>query len=92
MLKKLKDRKGSSATVIIVVILVVALFIIGLYIKLNWRTFKAEASFGFAIAMLIVFILLLIFVLIKHSLIRSQLPVQDTLDFHLLYFLHSITK
>ena len=70
-MKKLRDRKGS-ATIVIVVILAVLLIVIGLYIKMNWRAFKAEASFGFAIAMLIVVILLARFILIKHSIKKSR--------------------
>jgi uncharacterized membrane protein len=73
MKKLIKDRKGAATiTIILVAALVVILFVIGLYIKLNWRTFKAEASFGFAIAMLIVFIIAAIYILIRLSLRRSR--------------------
>ena len=72
-MKKLRDRKGAATvTVILVAALVVALFVIGLYIKLNWRTFKAEASFGFAIAMLIVFLIAAIYILIRLSIRKSR--------------------
>ena len=70
-MKKLRERKGS-ATVILIAVLAVILIVIGLYIRLNWRTFKAEASFGFAIAMLIVALIPIMYLLIRHSIKKAR--------------------
>ncbi len=70
-MKKLKDKKGSATTIIIIVLLI-ALGLLGLYIKMNWRVFKAEASFGFTLGVLVVLAVVLIYVLIRHSLKKAK--------------------
>ena len=64
---KLNNKKGN-ATVILVIVLLIALGIAGLFIKMNWRRFKAEASFGLTVAVIVIAILLILFILIKRSI------------------------
>ena len=49
-----------------------AVIIAGVFIKLNWRRFKAEASFGFTVAVIIIAVLLIIFLMIRHSIRKAK--------------------
>jgi len=69
-MKKLTNKKGSASTVLIVV-LIVALVILGIYIRMNWRVFKAEASFGFTLGVLVVLAVVIIYLLIKHKIKKA---------------------
>ena len=64
----MKNNKKGSATVYLVILILVAVIIAGVFIKLNWRRFKAEASFGFTVAVIIIAVLLIIFLMIRHSI------------------------
>lgn len=68
---KLNNKKGN-ATVILVIVLLIALGIAGLFIKMNWRRFKAEASFGLTVAVIVIAILLILFILIKRSINKAS--------------------
>lgn len=69
-MKKLTSKRGSASTVLIVV-LIVALVILGIYIRMNWRVFKAEASFGFTLGVLVVLAVVIIYLLIKHKIKKA---------------------
>lgn len=69
-MKKLMNRKGSVSTVLIVV-LIVALVLVGIYVKMNWRVFKAEASFGFTLGVLVVLAVVIIYLLAKHKIKKA---------------------
>ncbi|MBQ0018703.1 MAG: hypothetical protein KBS63_05850 [Clostridiales bacterium] len=71
MFNKLSNKKGSASTVIILVVLVIGA-IIGLYLKLNWKRFKADASFGFAIAAMGIAILLIIYLCIRSKIKKAK--------------------
>ena len=67
-----KNNKKGSAVVWLILLLIVALAIVGLVVKLNWRRFKAEASFGFAVAGVVIAILLILFLMIRHSIRKAK--------------------
>ena len=46
--------------------------IAGLFIKLNWRRFKAEASFGFTVAAVFLAVILILFLMIRHSIRKAR--------------------
>lgn len=69
---RVKNNKKGSATVYLVILLLVAVAIAAIFIKLNWRRFKAEASFGFAVAGIVIAVLLIIFLMIRHSIRKAK--------------------
>lgn len=78
------DKKGGAKVYVILTLLVVlVLAIAGMFIKLNWKRFKAEASYGFTITMLviglIVALILLIWILIKRAQ-RKKRKEQERLE------------
>lgn len=68
----MKNNKRGNATVYLIIILLVVLGIASIFIKLNWRRFKAEASFGFTVAAIVIVILLVLFILIKRSINKAK--------------------
>ena len=66
------NNKKGSATIYLILIMVFLLAIIGIFIRLNWRRFKAEASFGFAVTMLVIATLLIFFLMIRHSMKKAK--------------------
>ena len=66
-----KDKKGS-ATVYLIIIALLAMAVSYLFIRLNWRRFKAEASFGFAVAGVIIAVMLILFLMIRHSIRKAK--------------------
>ena len=68
----MKNNKKGSATVYLVVIALIAIAVISMIIKLNWRRFKAEASFGFTVAAIAIAVLLILFLMIRHSIRKAR--------------------
>ena len=68
----MKNSKKGGATVYLVIIALLLLAIAGLYVKLNWKRFKAETSFAFSIAAIVIVLLLIIFFLIRHSIRKAR--------------------
>ncbi len=69
----MKNNKngGAKVYVILTLLVVLVLAVAGMFIKLNWRRFKAEASYGFTITMIVIgliaAVILLIWILIKRA-------------------------
>ena len=68
----MKNNKKGNATVYLVIILLLAIAVAAMFIKLNWRRFKAEASFGFTVAGIVIAILLILFLMIRHSIRKAR--------------------
>lgn len=68
----MKNNKKGGATVYLIVIAILAIAVISMFIKLNWRRFKAEASFGFTVAGIAIAVLLILFLMIRHSIRKAR--------------------
>lgn len=68
----MKNNKKGGATVYLVIILLLVLCIAGLFIKLNWRRFKAETSFAFTIVAAVLAVILILFLMIRHSIRKAR--------------------
>lgn len=68
----MKNNKKGNATVYLIIIALLAVAVAAMFIKLNWRRFKAEASFGFAVAGVVIAILLILFLMIRHSIRKAK--------------------
>lgn len=68
----MKNRKKGSATVYLIILVLIVIAVASLFIKLNWRRFKAEASFGFTVAAVIIAVLLILFFMIRHSIRKAK--------------------
>ena len=68
----MKNNKKGGATVYLIIILIVVLAVAGMFIKLNWVRFKAEASFGFTAAAVIIAVILILFLMIRHSIRKAK--------------------
>ena len=68
----MKNNKKGNATVYLIIIALLAIAVAFMFVRLNWRRFKAEASFGFAVAGVIIAILLILFFMIRHSIRKAK--------------------
>jgi len=68
----MKNNKKGNATVYLVIILLLVIAVAALFIRLNWRRFKAEASYGFAVAGIVIGVLLILFLMIRHSIRKAK--------------------
>ena len=68
----MKNNKKGGATVYLVIILLLFLLIAGMFVKLNWKRFKAETSFALSVIGIVVALLLIIFFLIRHSIRKAK--------------------
>ena len=68
----MKNNKKGNATVYLIIITLLTIAVAALFIRLNWRRFKAEASFGFAVAGVVIAILLILFLMIRHSIRKAK--------------------
>lgn len=68
----MKNNKKGGATVYLIIIAILFIAIVSMFIKLNWRRFKAEASFGFAVAGVAIAVLLILFLMIRHSIRKAR--------------------
>ena len=68
----MKNNKKGGATLYLVIIALLAIAVISMFIKLNWRRFKAEASFGFTVAGIAIAVLLILFLMIRHSIRKAK--------------------
>ena len=68
----MKNNKKGGATVYLIIIALLVLGIAALFIKLNWRRFKAEASFGFTVAAVFLAVILILFLMIRHSIRKAR--------------------
>jgi membrane protein implicated in regulation of membrane protease activity len=68
----MKNNKKGGATVYLVILGILVLAIAAIFIRLNWRRFKAEASFGFAVAGTVIAVLLILFLMIRHSIRKAK--------------------
>ena len=68
----MKNNRKGSATVYLIIALLVMIVIAALIIKLNWKRFTADASFGFAVAGIIIVILQIMFLMIRHSIRKAK--------------------
>lgn len=66
------NKKGASATGILIIVLLVVLAVVALFINLNWKRFKAEANYGFTIAVIIVLAVFLVYVIIRHKIRKAK--------------------
>jgi hypothetical protein len=68
-----ENKKGlGKGTIYLVVLGVAALVILYLVIRQNWRRFKIEAGYGFAVAVVVIIAALILFVLIRHSINKAK--------------------
>ena len=68
----MKNNKKGGATVYFVLLAILVMALLGVYLKMNWRRFKAEASFGTAVFLIIAVVLLIFFLLIRHSIRKAK--------------------
>ena len=68
----MKNNKKGGATVYLVIILLLFIVITGMFIKLNWKRFKAETSFALSVMAIVIVLLLIIFLLIRHSIRKAR--------------------
>ena len=68
----MKNNKQGGATVYLVILGILVLAVAAIFIRLNWRRFKAEASFGFAVAGIVIAVLLILFLMIGHSIRKAK--------------------
>ena len=68
----MKNNKKGNATVYLVIILLLVIAVAALFIRLNWRRFKAEASYGFAVAGIVIGVLLILFLMIRHRIRKAK--------------------
>ena len=68
----MKNSKRGNATVYLIVLGILVIAVASMFIKLNWRRFKAEASFGFTVAAVIIAVLLILFLMIRHSIRKAR--------------------
>ena len=68
----MKNNKKGNATVYLVIFGILVVAVAALFIRLNWRRFKAEASYGFAVAGVVIAVLLILFLMIRHSIRKAK--------------------
>ena len=68
----MKNNKKGNATVYLIIIALLSVAVAAMFIKLNWRRFKAEVSFGFTVAGIVIAVLLILFLLIRHSIRKAK--------------------
>ena len=68
----MKNNKKGGATVYLIIITLLAIAVAYMFIRLNWQRFKAEASFGFAVTGVVIAVLLILFLLIRHSIRKAK--------------------
>ncbi|MBQ6500963.1 MAG: hypothetical protein IJI87_06285 [Mogibacterium sp.] len=68
----MKNNKKGNATVYLIIVALLAMVVAYLFVRLNWRRFKAEASFGFAVAGVIIAVMLILILLIRHSIRKAK--------------------
>lgn len=68
----MKNNKKGNATAYLIIIFLLAIAIAAMFIRLNWRRFKAEASFGFTVAGVVIAVLLILFLMIRHSIRKAK--------------------
>ncbi|MBR7088629.1 MAG: hypothetical protein IKI38_04670, partial [Mogibacterium sp.] len=68
----MKNNKKGNATAYLIIIALLAIVIAYMFVRLNWRRFKAEASFGFTVAGVIIAVLLILFLMIRHSIRKAK--------------------
>ena len=66
------NNKKGGATVYLVIILLLLIAIVGLFVKLNWKRFKAETSFALSIIAIVLALLLIIFLVVRHSIRKAR--------------------
>lgn len=67
-----RNNKKGSAKVYLIIAIIIVIAIASIFIKLNWRRFKAEASFGFTMAALAVFLLAIIYFVIRFNIRKAR--------------------
>ena len=68
----MNNNKKGNATVYLVIIAIIALLVTFLVVRLDWRRFKAEAGFVFAMVLIVIAILLVIILMIRHIIKKSR--------------------
>ena len=68
----MKNNKKGNGTVYLIIIALLAIAVAFMFVRLNWRRFKAEASFGFTVAGIIIAVLLILFLMIRHSIRKAK--------------------
>ncbi|MBE6027567.1 MAG: hypothetical protein E7227_03040 [Clostridiales bacterium] len=68
----MKNNKKGGATVYLVIIVLLLIAIAGMFIRLNWRRFKAETSFALSMIAIVIVLLLVIFILIRHAIRKAR--------------------
>ncbi|MBE6019696.1 MAG: hypothetical protein E7230_05135 [Clostridiales bacterium] len=68
----MRNNKKGGAKLYLVILLLIVLAVAGMFIKLNWRRFKAEASFAFTVTVTVVLVVLIIILLIRHSIRKAR--------------------
>ena len=67
-----RNSKKGSATPYLIILLLVVIVVAYMFIRLNWKRFKVEASFGFTVAVVVIAVLLILFLLIRHSIRKAK--------------------
>lgn len=68
----MRNNKKGNATVYLIIIALLVIAVISMFVKLNWRRFKAEAGFGFTVAGIAIAVLLILFLVIRHSIRKAR--------------------
>ena len=71
-MKQIKSNKKGSATPYLIIAALLVMVIAYIFIRLNWQRFKAEASFGFAVAGIVIAVLLVLYLMIRHSIKKAK--------------------
>ena len=68
----MKNNKRGGAAVYLIILLLIAAAVAFVFLRLNWRRFKAEANFAFTIGCMVIAVLLIIILLIRHSIRKAR--------------------
>ena len=68
----MKEKRSVKPIIFLIGILFLAIFVAAIIIKHNWRRFAADASFGFTMAIIVIAVLLVLFLMIRHSIRKAK--------------------
>ena len=70
-MKSCRNKKGSAAPYLII-LRIIALARGFLFMRMNWRRFKAEAGFTFTIIAIIVILILILVLVVRHKIRKAK--------------------
>lgn len=69
---RIRNKRGG-ATVYVIIALLIVLAVAGMFVKMNWRRFKAEAGFAFTMVAIVVVILFVVILIISRSIKKAKI-------------------